>query len=419
MNRGVVRFLLLVFFVALAIRVALLLLAPGFGQLPPMEMERVARSLAAGRGLANPFATPTGPTAHLLPLYPMVLGVIYKIWGTGSTGILVQGLFSCTLASLRCALLFPLARLMSLDSRTAGLASLLSVFYIPAFATEIRGGWDAPLTALFLMGLAWLAILIARRPILSLRSAIGSGFLVGLSTLLSAVLLASSLGFMAAGALVFRRRLRAYLTWCIVCGAVVLLCLTPWALRNRQQMGKTIWLRSNFGFELWQAYHEGAGVGALDTSALLGPAVNVEISNRVAVIGEVEFQASMERDALRWIQAHPIKAGQLFLAHGIYFWFPPGQWLPLRLVRALLTVLAWAGLWILLARKSPAGYILAVIWIVFPLIYYVVYWSSRYRYPMEWTLLLAAAVVPCALWSRYTRSKEAGAQLRPPVSRSR
>jgi hypothetical protein len=415
MNRSVVRFMLVIFFVALAIRVALLLLAPGFGLLPPMEMERVARSFAEGRGLANPFATPTGPTAHLLPLYPMVLGAIYKIWGTGSTGILVQGLFSCILASLRCALLFPLARLMSLDARTAGLASILSVFYIPAFATEIRGGWDAPLTALFLMGLACLAILIARRPTLSLRSALGSGILVGLSTLLSAVLLASSLGFMAAGALIFRRRLRDYLTWCIVCGAVVLLCLTPWALRNRQQLGKTIWLRSNFGFELWQAYHEGAGVGALDTSALLGPAVNVEISNRVAMVGEVEFQASMERDAFGWIQAHPTQALQLFVAHGVYFWFPPGQWLPLRLVRGLLTVLAGAGLWILLARKSPAGYVLAVIWIVFPLIYYVVYWSSRYRYPMEWTLLLAAAVVPCALWSRFTRSNEAGVQIRPPA----
>ena len=404
-NRGALRFVLLIFFLALAIRVALLLLAPNFGLLPPMEMERVARSFAEGHGLANPFATPTGPTAHLLPLYPVVLGSIYKIWGTGSAGILVQGLFSCLLASLRCAFLYPLARLLSLDSRTAALASILSVLYIPAYATEIRGTWDAPLTAVFLMGMVCLAILIARQPKLSVLSAIGCGLYIGVSALLSAVLLATALGFMAAGALRFRRNLRPYFAWCLVCGAIVILCLTPWALRNRQQLGKTIWLRSNFGFELWQAYHEGAGIGALDISAQLGPALNVEISNRVARVGEVAFQASMQRDAVDWIRTNPAKAAKLFAAHTIYFWFPPGQWLPLQLARRLLTVLAWAGLWILIARRSPAGYILAIIWIAFPPIYYVVYWSSRYRYPMEWTLLLAGAVVLSALWSRYARTE--------------
>ena len=125
LTQGVVRFTALIFLSALAIRIGLLFLFPSFDFIRPMEMERVARSFAETGVLANPYATPTGPTAHVLPLYPMLLGAIYRIWGSGQTGRMVQGLFSCTLASLRCALLFPFALFMGLDRRTAQLASLV------------------------------------------------------------------------------------------------------------------------------------------------------------------------------------------------------------------------------------------------------------------------------------------------------
>jgi len=399
--RGMVRFMVVIFLFALAIRVGLLFLLPNFDFIKPMEMERVARSFAEKGQLANPYATPTGATAHVLPLYPVLLGTIYRIWGTGPTGRMAQGLFSCTLAALRCALLCPLALFLGLDRRTAWLASIVSAFYIPAFGTEIRGSWDAPLAALFLMGLVCLAVLVARRRELSFPAAAGCGLCVGLAALLSSTLLVASAGFAAAGAWVFRRRWLRYLAWCGVCFVIVMLCLTPWALRNRRQLGKTIWLRSNFGLELWQAYHEGAGIGALETSLRHHPALSVEDSSRLGALGEVRYHESLEREAWRWIAGNPQKAAQLFAGHVIYFWFPPGQSFPIRLLRWLLTAVAGYGMWLLLARKAPAGYTLAVLWIVYPPIYYVVYWSSRYRYPMEWALVLAAATVPSALWPKY------------------
>jgi hypothetical protein len=281
------------------------------------------------------------------------------------------------------------------------LACIVSILYIPAFTTEIRGGWEAPLAALFLMGLVCLMVMVVRRRELSLPVAAGCGLYAGISALLSATLLVASAGLAAAGAWVFRRRLLRYMACCGVWVAVVTLCLVPWALRNRRQLGQTIWLRSNFGFELWQAYHEGAGIGALDTSAKLGPALSVEASDRVRALGEVRYHELLEREAWQWIRLNPQKTARLFAGHAIYFWFPPGQSFPVRLVRWLLTVVAGCGMWLLLARKAPIGYILAALWIVYPLIYYVVYWSSRYRYPMEWTLVLAGAVVPSTLWSKY------------------
>lgn len=401
LTQGVVRFTALIFLSALAIRIGLLFLFPSFDFIRPMEMERVARSFAETGVLANPYATPTGPTAHVLPLYPMLLGAIYRIWGSGQTGRMVQGLFSCTLASLRCALLFPFALFMGLDRRTAQLASIVSVFYISGFATEIRGGWEAPLAALLLMGLLWLVTSVMRRGELSFPLAAACGLYVGIMALVSATLVITAAAFAAVGAWVFRGRILRYLAWCGVCVAVAVLCLTPWAMRNQRQLGRTIWSRSDFGLEMWLAYHEGAGVGVFDTDMNLGPARDAEACNRLRVLGEVKYNDMLERETWLWIQSNPQKAARLFVGHTVYFWFPPGQWIPLRLIRGLLTVLALWGLWLLLKRKAFMGYMMAALWIVYPLIYYLVNWSSRYRYPMEWTLVLAAAVVPSTLWSNF------------------
>jgi hypothetical protein len=106
----------------------------------------------------------------------------------------------------------------------------------------------------------------------------------------------------------------------------------------------------------------------------------------------VRYHEELRQAAEHWIRQHPGKAARLFLGHVIYFWLPPAQNLVVRVARSTITVFAAWGLWLLLRRRLMAGYLLAVIWATFPLIYYVVYWSSRYRYPMEWTLVLAAAV---------------------------
>ena len=43
-----------------------------------------------------------------------------------------------------------------------------------------------------------------------------------------------------------------------------------------------------------------------------------------------------------------------------------------------------------------------VIWVMYPLTYYVIQWSSRYRQPIEWTLILCASVALCEAY-RWTR----------------
>src|ERR1041385_6914976 len=45
------------------------------------EMGRIARSLAAGHGFANPTDLETGPTAWEAPLYPFLLAGVFKVSG--------------------------------------------------------------------------------------------------------------------------------------------------------------------------------------------------------------------------------------------------------------------------------------------------------------------------------------------------
>jgi hypothetical protein len=59
---------------------------------------------------------------------------------------------------------------------------------------------------------------------------------------------------------------------------------------------------------------------------------------------------------------------------------------------AAFTLAAWAG-WAVLWRRRNAGYLLVgVIWLTYPLTYYLIQWSSRYRLPIDWSLILCAGV---------------------------
>ena len=57
-------------------------------------------------------------------------------------------------------------------------------------------------------------------------------------------------------------------------------------------------------------------------------------------------------------------------------------------------------------RRIPLTVFLAAVWLLYPLMYYVVVSSDRYRYPILWTSLLAAGFfVERAIAPRYTLSR--------------
>src|SRR5689334_2844210 len=51
------------------------------------EMASAAITFARTGQIANAYMSmPTGPTAHVAPLYPMLIGVVYRVFGDGDTG---------------------------------------------------------------------------------------------------------------------------------------------------------------------------------------------------------------------------------------------------------------------------------------------------------------------------------------------
>jgi hypothetical protein len=67
----------------------------------------------------------------------------------------------------------------------------------------------------------------------------------------------------------------------------------------------------------------------------------------------------------------------------------------------MLTLLALAGWLRLRTLATPAAQWTAVVLLWFPIVYYVVNWSSRYRMPMEWVLVLLAGVAVAGIYDRF------------------
>jgi hypothetical protein len=133
-------------------------------------------------------------------------------------------------------------------------------------------------------------------------------------------------------------------------------------------------------------------MGASSKQPGIHPFTDVREAEKVIRMGEIQYNQEKLRDAFEWISADPEEAGRLLREHVLLFWFPEGRNRLHRIAEALFTGLAWCGLLVLaLGRKRIAAYI-AVIFALFPLVYYVLSSSARYRYPIDWIMLVLMAV---------------------------
>jgi len=120
-------------------------------------------------------------------------------------------------------------------------------------------------------------------------------------------------------------------------------------------------------------------------------------------MGEIAYNRQRLRDALDWIRANPRRFLALTAERILAFWFPhdthdllailgtPGYRLHF-LMTVLLTPLGFAGLAMLCRSDRLLASLLAAWLALYPLVYYVIQSSDRYRLPVLWVTYLLGAL---------------------------
>jgi len=351
------------------------------------EMGAVATSLAQSGQFADPYDLPTGPTAHLPPVSPGILALIWRLFGMGLAAGYAGWLFKIATHSAMYAMLPWLAGRLGVGRQAGVLAGVAGAFVV------LWPGHGEALTAIA-MGL--LLITFVRRWT-SATSSVGGSLLLGLAAGVTfhvqPVLLLVVLGCMAFE-LWWSQDRRKWAHSAVVALGLVLACL-PWGWRNYAAFHEVFFIRSNLGLELRMGNHEGAAA-AMDVMDARQehrhPRIHGgEEARKVQELGETEYMRQAKREALGWVGAHPGEFLRLTLSRMIHFWFGPLH-RPLEAMGiSLLTILAILGaIRTLPAMTVPQRAALLIPLATYPLIYYVVPYMYRYRIPMDWILLAFA-----------------------------
>lgn len=423
-DKKTLRPVLFTFLASWLVRLAVTWAVGSFHNFDRRDMERLALALAHTGTIAN-MMVPGVPSAGEAPGYVILLAGIFRFFGDGALGEAVKVLACTAASSLRCALTVWIASRLQLGRAVVISTAVLSVFWIGALNTELQGDWDPPYTSVALILLCWFQELcpVERR---SLRRATLLGCAWALGAYLNFSIFAVLAGFILRDLLVYGQRdFRRFLGQSVCVAAGVFIVLSPWVIRNRITLGEWVVTRDMLGYGLALSYHDGAHWGepfnnhpgrlipghADDLSLSPYPYLNVKLRPEVARLGEVEWDRRKRREGLTWIAAHPSQSLILMAQHTFFFWFPPSAdftselpravaW-PYAIAKWMLTLLALAG-WLRLRNlAAPAAQWIAVVLLTFPLIYYVVNWSSRYRMPIEWVFVLLAGVAIAGIYDEF------------------
>jgi len=175
----------------------------------------------------------------------------------------------------------------------------------------------------------------------------------------------------------------------------ILLVISPWILRNYVALGSVFWIRDNFGLEFHLSNMPGASAlfdenmrGApFRTHPLSSPAERAKIAS----MGEVAYYHGRLLQGTAWVRAHPREFVRLTLQRVWFFWFPKLNSPNKTILAAVLTLLGSLGLLCMARTQAYAAGILGTVWILYPLLYYVIQSDPRYRYPIHAISLLLTA----------------------------
>ena len=353
----------------------------GFG----FEMGRVGRSIALGQGFSNPYGDDTGPSAWEPPLYPYLIGGVFKIFGIysiASAWILLS--INSLLASLTTIPVYLIAQ-RTFGERVAIWSARVWALNPYVWYWSIHWIWDTTLTPLILALVFLIALELEQRP--GLRGWIIFGILWGVAALANP----ASLSFLPfCGLWIWWRRYHHGLpsiAGVAVSSLVFFLVLSPWLIRNYEVFGRFVFIRDDFGLQLRLGNNRFSD-GMLFAS--LQPNLNQPEFEYFKHMGELKYEAFCRQRAFEWIRAHPARFVIVSLKRFFYFWNgvprPTSSVSPFDFRSSLFlasSVLAIWGAGRALRQNRPGAWLFAGLMLTYPLVYYFVFPHARYRHPIE------------------------------------
>ena len=365
------------------------------------ENVRLARSLCNTGKFANPFAAlDTGPSAHLSPVFPAFLGLMMKVFGDKSTGIYAIKLAAALILSLQLALYPVISRMLGMGEINGIIGASIWIVAKPG----LEYGWESLYVAILLAVACccyrrYLDEEVRERSKLAWPLGCLMGFLILTSPTVAPIYATWLVWEM------WRQKIAFFKKSLLPLVFMPVVIVAPWTIRNYLVFHAFPIVRDNFGLELSVSNNDCARFGFqenLQTGCFekFHPYANVNEARKVVELGEVNYNELLLREALGWISSHPARFIKLSLMRFIAFWMPTESFtihdaIGHRLVRFaiyLMTLLSGAGLIILYRRDVKSAAVLISCLTVFPLVYYIVEFVGRYRYPIMWVTFLLGAV---------------------------
>lgn len=394
---------LIIFVIAVAVRGLLLAswMVPRDYLVAPyhVEVEAVARSLVAGHGYEDPYAVPTGPTAHPLPIQTGIQALLYLLFGVTPAAGYARAVMGILSYAATCAMLPWLSAWLGLGRR-AGIVGGVAAAILPLQGlADALGWWSNEAQAAIALGV--LLVLYLRRwrspdpP--SVAGSVALGAFAGFAFHLAPALMPVALGCAAFELWWLKGRRKWGLALAVIVGALV--ACAPWAWRNYSALHDAFFIRSNFGLELRIGNHDGAKADVwTQKPGRFHPGSSAEEAALVRGLGEAVYMARVRDEALAWIRAHPGEFSRLTVARIWHVWFGPPARPREALPVAVLTILALLGLTRWLPRLGPPERAALLIPLVaYPLVYYLVGYVPRYVFPLS-ALLFVLAGSEVAAW---------------------
>jgi hypothetical protein len=358
----------------------------GFG----WEIGRIGDSLAQGMGFSSPFGGNTGPSAWTAPIYPWVVSIAFRAFGSYTRASAFALLtFNSVFAALTSWTVYRTAhRIFSL--KVALWAGWIWALYPDTIYWAVKWIWETSLSTFLLSLIFMLTVEMEGDERVSLW--LGYGLLWGVEALTNPATLTflPFAGCWLAYQLYARRR--SFILPAAAGAVMFWMTIMPWLVRDYVVMGHFILIRDNAGNELRVANNplaEGQYVLALH------PSQSDVMLAKYKQMGEYDFCVEQGRLARAWIAENPEKFAAITLRRVWFFWnglprLSNWEWLAetKNSHTLFVSVMGIWGLLLALKRRVHGVFLFATLLLFYPLIYYICFPEPRYRHPLDPSLII-------------------------------